>query len=925
MLTFIEPDYLWLLLVLPLVWALAVLSPRTMPAWIFRGSVLLRTLGVAALVLALAGAQMMRPVNERQVVFLLDSSDSVSRSARARAEAYMQQALAAMPPDSKAGIVLFGEDARVERSPDTLQTLGKLATTPGGTRTNIEAGVQLGLSLLPTEVQRRLVLLSDGGENDGDAMLAARLAASQGVPVDVVPLSEQEQGLDAQVSGLELPSVAAEGQELRLVIHTDSASTTQAFPVAARLLVEQHNAATGGDESRTLVDQEVTLRGGAQTFETTLPPPEDTFNRYIVRLRAEGDSQAENNVAEAFTLVKGNPRILLVEGTDDAARPLSDALTAAGLAVETTTPGTMPATLTTLLPYDAVVLVDVPKRAVPERTIAALAPYVRDLGRGLAMVGGPQSFGAGGWRETPVEEALPVYMDIRTETLRQPPVSIVVVIDVSGSMGAKEGEYTKVQLAAEGAIRIAMQLRDEDEITVIPFDSQAQNVVGPLPGTQRDQAIDRIAGIRAGGGGINAYDALQAAALVVRSSDKPIRHIITITDGSDTVQQEGAHDLVDTLRAEGVTVSSVAVGDGSDVPFIERMVERGEGRFFLVEQASEIPDIMTSEANAMIQPFVREGEFQPVRVLMHPVMREIAAMPPLYGYVATTPKDSASVILQTDRGDPLLAVWQYGLGHSLAWTPDLRGQWGREVVRWPDYQRLVTQMGVWLLPTADAQHMTLETQTINHQLVLVARVQTETGSPAAGMRVAGQMVSTEGAAIDVVLHEVLPGEYRLSVPDLPPGVYLLHVLASDGAGTPYASVTAGAAVPFSGEYRRQGDNPALLATLADTTGGRHNPAPAAVYDDPGQRTGLVRSIAFPLLWVALVLLPFDIAVRRLLGRFSRKPSTRAKAPRKHPKAPPPSADPAPREADTDNAPPADPLEKLRAAQERARKRARGEE
>ncbi len=925
MLTFIEPDYLWLLLVLPLLWALAVVSPRTMPAWIFWGSVLLRTLGVAALVLALAGTQMMRPVNEVQVVFLLDGSDSVPRSQRAHAESYMQQALAAMPPDSKSGIVLFGEDARVERSPDTVQTLGQLAATPGGTRTNIQAGLQLGLSLLPSEVQRRLVLLSDGGENDGDAMLAARLAASQGVPVDVVSLSGGAAGLDAQISGLELPSVAAEGQELRLVIHTGSAAPDDAFPATARLLVEQRNATASGAESRTLADQEVTLRGGPQTFELTLPPPADTFNRYIVRLRAEGDSQAENNIAEAFTLVEGNPHILLVEGSSKAARPLSDALTAAGLAVDTTTPGAMPATLTALLPYDVVVLVDVPRRALSERTIATLEPYVRDLGRGLAMVGGPDSFGAGGWRDTPVEATLPVYMDIRTEILRQPPVSVVVVIDVSGSMGETEGRYSKVQLAAEGAIRIARQLRDEDEITVIPFDSQAQNVVGPLPGTQRDQAIERIGGISAGGGGINAYDALQAAAVVVRNSDKPIRHIITITDGSDTVQHEGVPELVDALRGEGVTVSSVAVGDGSDVPFLEDVVERGDGRFFLVEQASEIPAILTSEANAIIQPLVREGEFPPVRALMHPVVREIEAMPPLYGYVVTTPKESASVILQSERGDPLLAVWQYGLGRSLAWTPDLRGQWGREVVRWPDYQRLTTQMVVWLLPTAETQFMTLETQTLNHQLVLVARVQTETGAPAAGLRVAGQMVSTEGRAIDVVLHEVLPGEYRLSVPDAPPGVYLLHLLATDATGDPYASVTAGAAVPFSGEYRRQGDNPALLATLADTTGGRHDPAPAAIYDDPGQHTGLVRSIAFPLLWVALVLLPFDIAVRRLLGHYTRKPSTRAKAGRRRPTAPPPSGPPAPHEAPTDNAAPVDPLEKLREAQERARRRARGEE
>lgn len=924
MLAFIFPSYLWLLLLLPILWALAFLPPRRLPAWRWWSSLLLRTAGVLALVLALAGAQFVSPLPDRYVVFLLDGSDSVPLSQRAQAEAYIQQALEHLPPDDRAGIVVFGERALVERLPEHDRLLGRLASTPSGGQTDIQAAIQLGAALLPAEAQGRLVLLSDGGENQGQAREAARLAAVRGIPIDIVPLGGGADGLDAEVSGLELPAVVSEGQQVRLVVRVQSSA-----PAAARLLVQQRPFAMTEESSRqprTLFDEQVQLTGEPQRFELTLPPPgaDAVFQHYVVRLQAPGDARPQNDAAEAFSLVRGRPRVLLVEGTPDAGRNLAQALAAADISTETLPPQELPATPGGLVAYDAVVLVDVPEIDVSERAAGNLAAYVRDLGRGLLMVGGPQSFGAGGWRDTPLEAALPVDMDVLSK-VRTPPVSIVVVIDVSGSMAAEEDGVTKVRLAAAAAARVAENIRDEDELTVIPFDSAEQGTVGPLPGSQRAEAIDRITRIDAGGGGIEMHDALQTAARFIRQSDKPIRHIITLTDGSDTVQQEGAPELVDSLRAEGVTVSSIAIGDGKDVPFLEDIVERGRGRFFLTEQASDLPDILANETELVIEPFIIEESFTPHRHGAHPILQGSSDLPPLHGYIATSPKDSAQVLLSAERGDPLLVAWQYGLGRSLAWTSDMRGQWGKDFVRWSGYPRMAARMLAWLLPAPDTQKMTLETQVVDGQLVLQAQVRDQAGGPAAGLRVAGQMVRTGGSSRDVLLHEVGPGSYRLAVQDMPPGVYVVHLLASDEQGTPQASITGGAAVPFSAEYRGGAGNMALLDSLAAMTGGRTNPAPRAVSADTGQHHGLVREMGLTLLWLALLLLPLDVAIRRLSGPRQRfRQAARQRAPTPSQAAQPP----APRAAAAPALPPAeaaDPLERMRAAQERARKRARGEE
>src|SRR5205823_9994941 len=43
---------------------------------------------------------------------------------------------------------------------------------------------------------------------------------------------------------------------------------------------------------------------------------------------------------------------------------------------------------------------------------------VRDLGTGFMMIGGPRSFGAGGYLGTPIEKVLPVSLDVNQNQVR---------------------------------------------------------------------------------------------------------------------------------------------------------------------------------------------------------------------------------------------------------------------------------------------------------------------------------------------------------------------------------------------------------------------------------------------------------------------------------------------------------------------------
>src|SRR5262249_12257356 len=330
-LTFITPAALALLALLPLMWAFALLTPRRIAPWRFWLGLLLRSAILSALILGLAGAQLVQPVSTLTTVFLIDASDSVAPAQRERAASYVDQALRTMPPSDKAAVVVFGANALVERAPANLATLGTIGSVPVTTRTNLQDAIQLGLALLPAESQKRIVLLSDGGENSGRAVDAARLAAVRGVPLDVVTLPS-EHGADVIVSSVDAPSLAREGQEIAL-----SAAIRSSFPTNGKLQVFV--------DGQLAAEQNVSIAPGLKNVPVRGPAGAAGFRRLEVRLDAQGDTELQNNRAAAFTEVQGPPRMLLIAGDANRAANLQSALESAGVRVDLRNPNQAPASL----------------------------------------------------------------------------------------------------------------------------------------------------------------------------------------------------------------------------------------------------------------------------------------------------------------------------------------------------------------------------------------------------------------------------------------------------------------------------------------------------------------------------------------------------------------------------------------------------
>ena len=144
--------------------------------------------------------------------------------------------------------------------------------------------------------------------------------------------------------------------------------------------------------------------------------PQRGLQAWDALVEAPSDASPENNHYRRFVEVTGPPQVLYVARPGHESPALLAALAAQGITAVEREPGRdCPVRLPGYLPYDALILDDVPGYGISNEKMETIAHYVRDTGGGLLMIGGPSSFGSGGYYKTPIERILPVDMDVKSQ------------------------------------------------------------------------------------------------------------------------------------------------------------------------------------------------------------------------------------------------------------------------------------------------------------------------------------------------------------------------------------------------------------------------------------------------------------------------------------------------------------------------------
>ncbi len=804
--------------------------------------------------LAATGLELGRPIDRLTVLLLLDRSRSIDLvpDAEARLRAEQQLAELAMREDDRIGTIAFAAEAAVEEPPRPRTVLpAPQRVELGRDGTDLGVAIRRALAELPSDSASRVVLMSDGVSTRGDPMDAAAAAVAAGVPIDVVPL-DQARVPDVRVVDVGLPARAHEGEAVRLRVVTEATSEAE---IEVRLrrdgeLIQQGTARIGRGEDV------ITLREVA---------PGPGLHRYDLEVTARDparDQAAEDNAGSAFLRVLGPGTALVLEQDPALAAPLARALEGAAFRVRTAGPGGIPLDLAELSAYDLVALGEIRASDLSPTQLDAIATYARDLGGGLLLMGGDRSLGPGGYARTPVEEVSPVSFDLKQDR-RRASLAEVIAIDYSGSMGMRvTSAHTKLDLANEAAARSAELLGGGDRLGVMHVDTVVQWTVPLAPVSDRADITRRIRAVGPGGGGIYVDLSLRTAYAALARERVNLKHVLLFADGSDAEERAASPSLVLQAKQQGISTSVVALGNGPDVPDLERLSRLGDGRFYLIEDAARLPAVFAQETVLAARSAINEVSFRPALATPAAPTRGIdfAAGPPLAGYVVTLPKPRAQVLLRGPEGDPTLATWSIGIGRAATFTSDYRDRWGQAWTGWLGASKLFGQLARDIARQADDPRVRLEADTAGGELHVRATVVDDDGRAESFRRLVARVGGPDGFRADAPLEPVGAGVYAARIPLSRPGAF---VVAAVDEATQGAVGTTGAVLTVGQELRPTGSDRALLRRLAELTGGKERDTLAGLFHDRDVQRFAYRSVTASLILWAAALLLLAVAARRL--------------------------------------------------------------
>jgi uncharacterized membrane protein len=834
----------WLLLALPaLAWVCwlgwrteAQLSP--LRKWAALGIRLLVTL---AILFAMGGLQWLRPVEGMNVYFLLDRSNSIPSEQQDAARNLVNRLAARKQRGNKAGVIAFGTDASIDRLPNERIDLQRIEAVVETERTDVAAAIRLATAAFPETGQKRVVLLSDGNENIGDAMSAVMTARPLGVTVDVVPLGVTR-GNDIFVQKVQVPPKLKKGQpfEAKIFVQADQ-------PAVANVRLYRNEQFLG--------EQKVTLSQGKNLFTFPQTLPEAGFYHYEVRVDAPGDMLPQNNQATAFASVKGDPRVLVISSEPEQDRQLAAALESARLDVKLGGLNQLPNSLAEMDSYDAIFLCNVAAGDLGRDTMHLIESAVRDFGVGLVCVGGDQAYAAGGYRNTPLEKTLPVSMELDSKKVL-PKGAVALVMH---GMEFANGN----QVARDCALGVLAALGPDDEMGVVLWDG-TERWVHPLQKVgDRMEAGRNIAGMNQGD--MPSFQGpMEKAFEALKKSSANLKHMIIFSDGDPTAPSA---QLMQQIVAARITASTVLIAGHSGPETMIWIAREGKGRDYHVNSPSMLPQIFVKETAVILKSAIYEEPFKPQVRSASEVTRGIGAeeYPNLLGYVATSQKARAETPLWTHKGDPLLAHWQYGLGRAVAFTSDAQPKWARTWLGWERYRQFWSQIAQWSLRRLENADLTTEVAIEGGRGVITVEALDEQGNYRNFLDLQATVKGPKGEPQTVRLEQTGPGHYEAKFATREVGGYLLNLMEMH-QGRPVGSQVVGASVNFSPEFAAAEPNLNLLQRLAESGGGKLLD-PRQLADNPflhdRQKTFQPRDLWEWLLKLAIVLFVVDVGVRRI--------------------------------------------------------------
>lgn len=566
-----------------------------------------------------------------------------------------------LPNDQSYEIISFGSDSALNiKQSGKLDNIDLSQVNVNEKATNYEQIMNLIGNKLEEDTGANIVLFSDGIENEGDILRTIQDLKLKKADIYWIPY-EKVLKRDVQVSGLKGPNRVFEGQNYVLSVEIESNYVTEG------LLKTYRNG--------NLIEmQEVAIPKGKSVLNRRFEARELGQNIIEAVLEVKDDNQLINNSYRKLVQVEGKAQVLLVKNRENDNKNFENILLENDIKVISKIPQNLSLELTSLINYNAIVLEDISLENMNKKFLDNLEIYLEEYGGGLLVSGGENSYALGGYYKTKLEELLPVNMEKKKDNILEQ-MGLVIVIDQSGSMSGDSLGKSKIEVAKDASAKAINSMMPGDKIGILAF-SDSRKWVVPVGDIEDAKEIKRKISTIDSEGGTSIIPALEAAYESIKDVDVQHKHIILVTDGQ--AEQDGYKEVLKKLSSEKITLTTLGIGQGADYDLLNFLARNAGGRFYKVDNYLNLPEIFTKETAMMADRYLNNRSFYPNVVSTKNFLNDMYKRPiMLEGYVSTTIKPRASLMMESDEEEPILAYWNYGLGKVYAWTSDFDGMWNK--------------------------------------------------------------------------------------------------------------------------------------------------------------------------------------------------------------------------------------------------------
>jgi Ca-activated chloride channel family protein len=192
-----------------------------------------------------------------------------------------------------------------------------------------------------------------------------------------------------------------------------------------------------------------------------------------------------------------------------------------------------------------------------------------------------------------------------------PPANLVFLIDTSGSMQSPD----KLPLVKDSLQQLVKHLRPQDRVSMVVYAGSAGLVLPPTSGARRDDILEALGRLEAGGS-TNGGDGIRLAYAMAKQAyiKGGVNRVILATDGDfnvGTVDQNALETLVADERKSGIALTTLGYGQGNyNDQLAEKLADVGDGNHAYIDTPLEARKVLVQEMGSTLLTIAKDVKIQ---------------------------------------------------------------------------------------------------------------------------------------------------------------------------------------------------------------------------------------------------------------------------------------------------------------------------